>query len=120
MDPDKKYKDMLKENPYLSIQKPEDVSGVIDRYEHAKKDEACWQVKELFSDFVHVMNVCNELSSFRLESMVLTLIRESWKKKSKTRDRHRARFAGKKSRAQHCIILYMFPCFGFFSGNRAW
>ena len=49
MDPDKKYKDMLKENPYLSIQKPEDVSGVIDRYEHAKKDEACWQVKELFS-----------------------------------------------------------------------
>ena len=48
MDPDKKYKDMLKENPYLSIQKPEDVSGVIDRYEHAKKDEACWQVKELF------------------------------------------------------------------------
>ena len=48
MDPDKKYKDMLKENPYLSIQKPEDVSGVIDRYEHAKKDEACWQVKESF------------------------------------------------------------------------
>ena len=74
MDPDKKYKDMLKENPYLSIQKPEDVSGVIDRYEHAKKDEACWQVKELFSDFIHVMNVCNELSSFRPESMVLTLI----------------------------------------------
>ena len=48
MDPDKKYKDMLKENPYLSIQKPEDVSGVIDRYEHANKSEACYQVKELF------------------------------------------------------------------------
>ena len=32
---------------------------------------------------------------------VLTLIRESWKKKSKTRDHHRACFAEKKSRAQH-------------------
>ena len=57
MDPDKKYKDMLKENPYLSIQKPEDVSGVIDRYEHAKKDEACWQVKELFSYWLSSLRV---------------------------------------------------------------
>ena len=28
-------------------------------------------------------------------------------------------FYEKKSKAQHCIILYMFPCFGFFSGKRA-
>ena len=40
-----------------------------------------------------------------------TLIGESWKK-SKTRDRHRARLPGNKSRAKHCINLYMFWCFG--------
>ena len=42
---------------------------------------------------------------------VLTLIRKSWEK-SKTRDNHRARFVEKKSGAYHCIILYMFPCYG--------
>ena len=71
MDPDKKYKDMLKENPYLSIQKPEDVSGVIDRYEHAKKDEACWQVKELFSYWLSKGRV---FSSKLLKASLITII----------------------------------------------
>ena len=48
----------------------------------------------------------------------LTLIRESWKK-SKTRDRHRARFFGEKSRAQHWTNLHMFPCLGFFRKVRS-
>ena len=38
--------------------------------------------------------------------------------KSKTRDRHWARFSGK-SRAQHCIDLYMYLCFGFCPGKRS-
>ena len=50
----------------------------------------------------------------RFEIYSLTLILESWKKKSKTRDHHRACFSEKKSRAQHCINLYTLPCFGFF------
>ena len=48
---------------------------------------------------------------------LLTLMREFWGK-SKTRYRQRARVYGK-SRAQHCIHLYMFLCFGCFPGNRA-
>ena len=42
-DPDKKYKDMLKENPYLSIQKPEDVSGVIQMKQERKSGRSLIQ-----------------------------------------------------------------------------
>ena len=48
-----------------------------------------------------------------LISKLLTLIRESWKK-SKTRDRHRARFAEKKSRAQRCIFCICSCALEFF------
>ena len=56
---------------------------------------------------------------------LLTLIRESWKK-SKTRDRHRARYAGKKYRAQRCTIcmcscaLDFFPEIALGDGPRKW
>ena len=43
----------------------------------------------------------------------LTLIRESWKK-FQNAGLSPSAFCGKKSRAQRCIILYMFPCFGIF------
>ena len=49
---------------------------------------------------------------------MLTIIRESWEK-SKTRDRHRARFAGKKSRAQRCIICICFCALDFFRKSHS-
>ena len=33
------------ENPYLSIPKPDEVKHMKDRYGHADKQKACWQVK---------------------------------------------------------------------------
>ena len=45
--------------------------------------------------------------------MILTLIRESWKKIQNAGPWPRV-FCGKKSRAQHWINLYMFLCCGFF------
>ena len=42
---DEYYRTMLEENPYIKVPQPENVRQVVDRYEHAKKDESCWQVK---------------------------------------------------------------------------
>ena len=42
---DEYYKSLLESNPYVKVPEPENVRQVVDRYEHAKKDEACWQVK---------------------------------------------------------------------------
>ena len=52
--------------------------------------------------------------AFKLK--VLTLIRESRKKNPK-RGTVTERVSWKKSRAQHWINLYTFPCFGFFLEN---
>ena len=44
-DPDAKYRALLETNPYMKIPKPDDVKDVVDRYENANKNEACWQTK---------------------------------------------------------------------------
>ena len=36
---------MLDENPYLQMPAPEEVKHIRDRYAHANKKEACWQIK---------------------------------------------------------------------------
>lgn len=43
--PDEYYRNILEDNPYVKVPQPENVRKVVDRYEHAKKDEACWQIK---------------------------------------------------------------------------
>ena len=49
----------------------------------------------------------------------LTLIRESWKKKSKTRDRDRECFAEKNPERSIESICICFCAADFFSGNHA-
>merc|ERR1711937_153560 len=39
------YRKMLDENPYLQMPAPEEVKHIRDRYAHANKKEACWQIK---------------------------------------------------------------------------